>query len=153
MQIMHISAEIAAFLGVIFYINKKNKELTANIQELLKKINTQEETIQNHEIAIQKLINNMNIILTMQQKKVNKREEEVQVSPSPVKVTKKQETHKKQQLAENLVEVPIQSSVQQEVVNSIFSSPSEYDETSSNLDEEIADELLDLTSTTREEVI
>ena len=55
-QLMHITAEVIVVIGIIYYINQKNKALSKDIDKLVQRIEEQEDIIQRHEQLIKRLI-------------------------------------------------------------------------------------------------
>jgi hypothetical protein len=55
-QLMHITAEVIVVIGIIYYINQKNKALSKDIDKLVQRIEEQEDIIQRHEQLIKKLL-------------------------------------------------------------------------------------------------
>ena len=54
--LIHIAAEIIIVIGISFYFSQKNKKLMGHINDLIQRIEEQEDMIQKHE----QLINNLN---------------------------------------------------------------------------------------------
>jgi hypothetical protein len=54
-QIIHIIAEVAVLIGVVFYFCQKNSKLTNQINELTQRLDDQEDIIRKHEQMIIKL--------------------------------------------------------------------------------------------------
>lgn len=58
-DIYHICSEIIALTGIIVYINRKNRTLLSHIEELIRRNETQEDTINNHNVIIQTLLSSV----------------------------------------------------------------------------------------------
>jgi hypothetical protein len=54
--LIHIASEIIVIIGISFYFSQKNKKLMGHINDLIQRIEDQEDIIQKHE----QLINNLN---------------------------------------------------------------------------------------------
>ena len=57
-HIIHMITEVVVILGVIFYFSSKNKKLLNHIENLSKRLEEQEDIIQKHEKIITQLIEN-----------------------------------------------------------------------------------------------
>lgn len=60
----HVFSELVALTGLVIYINRKNRTLLSHIEDLIRRIETQEDTIANHKYIIEQFdtkINDMNI--------------------------------------------------------------------------------------------
>jgi len=77
-HMIHILTEVVVLVALTFYFSSKNKKLLEHIEDLSKRLEEQEELVQNHEKIIQQLLENVN-----KNKEVYKRQ-----SPSNVKYTK-----------------------------------------------------------------
>ena len=60
--LIHIAAEIIIIIGVSFYFSQKNKKLMGHINDLIQRIEDQEDMIQKHEQLINNLTNALNDI-------------------------------------------------------------------------------------------
>jgi len=54
-QMIHMAAEIVILLGVIIYFNQKNRKLANQIEDLIQRVEEQEDIIQKHEQLIQQI--------------------------------------------------------------------------------------------------
>lgn len=59
-QMIHMAAEVVILLGVIFYFNQKNRRLSSQIEDLIQRVEEQEDTIQKHEQLLQKIALHLN---------------------------------------------------------------------------------------------
>jgi len=60
--VIHIAAEIIIITGISFYFSQKNKKIMGHINDLIQRIEEQEDTIQKHEQLINNLTNALNDI-------------------------------------------------------------------------------------------
>jgi hypothetical protein len=61
-QILHIATESIVAIGMLFYVNKKNRELSMNIRDLLKRIESQEKIISEQDEKFAMLTESMTIL-------------------------------------------------------------------------------------------
>ena len=61
-MLIHVAAEIIVVIGITFYFSQKNKKLMGHINDLIQRIEEQEDTIQKHEQLINNLTNAVNDI-------------------------------------------------------------------------------------------
>ena len=61
-MLIHVAAEIIVVIGITFYFSQKNKKLMGHINDLIQRIEEQEDTIQKHEQLINNLTNAINDI-------------------------------------------------------------------------------------------
>ena len=61
-MLIHIAAEIIVIIGLSFYFSQKNKKLMGHINDLIQRIEDQEDMIQKHEQLINNLTNALNDI-------------------------------------------------------------------------------------------
>jgi hypothetical protein len=62
-QMIHMAAEVVILLGVIIYFNQKNRKLSNQIEDLIQRVEEQEDIIQKHDQLIQTIstfLNNLN---------------------------------------------------------------------------------------------
>ena len=60
---IHMAAEVVILLGVIIYFNQKNRKLSNQIEDLIQRVEEQEDIIQKHDQLIQTIstfLNNLN---------------------------------------------------------------------------------------------
>ena len=55
-QIIHIASEILVLVCVVIYNNQKHKKLLKHIEDLVQRVEDQEDIIQKHEEVIKKLV-------------------------------------------------------------------------------------------------
>lgn len=60
--VIHVAAEIIIVTGISFYFSQKNKKIMGHINDLIQRIEEQEDTIQKHEQLINNLTNALNDI-------------------------------------------------------------------------------------------
>lgn len=70
-DIIHIAVEIVVFIAITFYFSRKNKQIFKHLSDLSKKLEEQEEIIQNHEKIMTELI-----------KYINNQNTQINISPS-----------------------------------------------------------------------
>lgn len=143
-HMIHILIEVVVLVALTFYFSSKNKKLLEHIEDLSKRLEEQEELVQNHEKIIQQLVENVN-----KNKEVYKKQ-----SPSNVKYTKQSNRKNKDKvLLENKKNIQDMFYTQDEDVkpklkNKIFSNEEKIklisDSDTSDLDNEIAQELDEL---------
>jgi hypothetical protein len=90
-HMIHILTEIVVLVALTFYFSSKNKKLLEHIEDLSKRLEEQEELVQNHEKIIQQLLENVN-----KNKEVYKKQ-----SPSNPKYTKQSNRKNKDKVLEN----------------------------------------------------
>jgi phage shock protein A len=61
-MLIHVAAEIIVVIGITFYFSQKNKKLMGHINDLIQRIEDQEDIIQKHEQLINNLTNAINDI-------------------------------------------------------------------------------------------
>ena len=66
---IHVVSEIAVLAGITFYFTKKNNKMSTRIDELVQRVEEQEDLIEKHDAIIQKLVGYIN-----QQKKQKEEE-------------------------------------------------------------------------------
>lgn len=59
-QLIHVAAEVVLFVGMFYYISSKTKKLNNHIEDLVQKIDEQEELLQKHEQIIKQLVGAIN---------------------------------------------------------------------------------------------
>ena len=137
-QMIHMAAEVIILIGVIFYFSQKNRKISNQIEDLIQRVEEQEDIIQKHEELIQKMAKFLNT-MSSQQTSVSR----PIVQAVPRKVSKPKPNPQPQ-------DVPITFDTQetnQPVVQELFvqepvtENKNELDE---NLDEELEEELLEL---------
>ena len=52
---IHIASEVVVLVGITFYFNQKNKKLTAHLEDLVQRVEEQEDLLQKHEQMIKQL--------------------------------------------------------------------------------------------------
>jgi len=57
---VHIASEIVVLIGLTFYFNQKNKKMMNYIEDLVQRVEEQEDILQKHEQLIKKLIGYIN---------------------------------------------------------------------------------------------
>jgi hypothetical protein len=57
-DIIHIIAEIAVVVGVVYYFSLQNKKLLEHIQKLDSKLEEQQKVIDSHEVIIKEILSN-----------------------------------------------------------------------------------------------
>jgi len=134
-QIIHIATEIIVILGVTFYFSSKNKKLLEHIEDLSQRLEEQEDLIQKHEQIIKQLVNAINS----------------QNSVQTVVAQKQQQTHNKYQQktkhpkSQSPLKLPTPPKAQSPPKSpKSQSSDGDISESTSDLDDEIQEELADL---------
>ena len=59
-QLVHIASEVVIAIGLTFYFNQQNKKLKGYIEDLVQRVEEQEELLQKHEQIIRKLVERIN---------------------------------------------------------------------------------------------
>lgn len=59
-QLVHIASEVVILLGLTFYFNQQNKKLKGYIEDLVQRVEEQEDLLQKHEQIIRKLVEHIN---------------------------------------------------------------------------------------------
>jgi len=116
-QLVHIGAEIVILAGVSYYFSNKNSKLLESIEVMNLRLNQQEEMLQKQDMLIKKLM-----------VKVEQNQSPSRSSVEPKKVIKKQNTVSFEEKTPVIVRVVEE----------------EDEETESNLDKEIEEELNEL---------
>lgn len=114
-QIIHVVSEVVLFAGLVFWISKKNSNLTNTIDDLTQRIQEQEEQLKRHEELIKQLITNINNLV-----------------PHHPPHHHKKVVHKKP---------PVKTRITKEIVVPPPQSDSEHE---SDLDNELTDEIKEL---------
>ena len=142
-HMIHILTEVVVLVALTFYFSSKNKKLLEHIEDLSKRLEEQEEIVQNHEKIIQQLVENVN-----KNKEVYKKQ-----SPSNLKYTKQSNRKNKDKvLLENKKNIQDMFYTQDEDVKPKLKNKNSNEEKiklisdsdTSDLDNEIAEELDEL---------
>ena len=59
-QLVHIASEVVIAIGLTFYFNQQNKKLKGYIEDLVQRVEEQEDLLQKHEQIIRKLVERIN---------------------------------------------------------------------------------------------
>lgn len=154
-EIIHIASEIVVIVGIVYYFNQKNKKLMNHIEDLVQRIEDQEDMLQKHEQIIKSLADNLNRISNSQHTN-DQQSVAYQRPPAPknkIKQSPKNQpkTHTKPPLSappkqeKSKVHVTFQKPAPQPVIEEEYSDGEEI-ESNSDLDMELAEELGELVS-------
>lgn len=137
-QLVHIASEVVVLVGLVVYINQKHKKVMKHIEDMVQKIEDQEDMIQKHEEIIKRLVSHIN--------------SQQPIIPRPVKQTSKPEIvkPKRPHRAPPLTPPPsVPKPTDDKKVN--FQENNE-ENNDSDLDSEMAAELAELNTTDEKEV-
>jgi len=126
-QFMHIASEVVVLLGVVLYFSNRNKVLSEHIEDLSQRLEDQEERIKSLENALRNLY--IQPPIRHQRPRVNK--------------------ESLRSVQEPRVEPRVEPRAQPSIIK--VQVPVEVEESESDLDEQIADELKELNSSEIEE--
>lgn len=151
-QLVHITSEIVVLLGLTFYFNQQNKKLMGHIEDLVQRIEDQEDLLQKHEEVIKKLVEYVNQQQTAKTQQVHTPptpQVTPQVTPQTIKsASKSKNVDKLPKKVEKPSKQPIVHVQQKEVVDRRVSFTEEQlnddSQSDSDLDAEIAQELSEL---------
>ena len=126
-QMIHMAAEVIILISVIFYFSQKNRKLSNQIEDLIQRVEEQENMIVKHEEIINKMAAYIN---ATQQARITpaSRNKQAPVVQAPVVIETK--------------ELPVEHSL----ITEISIDQENKNELSENLDEELAEELQELTN-------
>lgn len=159
-QLVHITSEIVVLLGLTFYFNQQNKKLMGHIEDLVQRIEDQEDLLQKHEEVIKKLVEYVNQQQTAKTQPVHTpptpqvtpqvtQQVMSQVTPQSIKsASKSKNVDKLPKKVEKPSKQPVVHAQQKEVVDRRVSFTEEQfnddSQSDSDLDAEIAQELSEL---------
>jgi hypothetical protein len=161
-QLVHIASEVVVLLGLTFYFNQQNKKLMGHIEDLVQRIEDQEDLLQKHEEVIKKLVEYVNqqqsvmkstpqqVVPTQVQQQVQT-QVPTQVPPQQYKSVLKNV----EKSSPKKVSKPVKSSHQVYLEPKVsVSNEEEKDDSShiSDLDAEIAEELEELDEEEEDEI-
>lgn len=153
-EIIHIASEIIVIVGIVYYFNQKNKKLLTHIEDLVQRIEDQEDMLQKHEQIIKSLVENLNRMANSQH--LNDQQKQSipnQKSSAPKnKIKQSPKTHTKSPLSappkqeKSKVHVSFQKPAPKPIIEEEEYSDGEEIESNSDLDIELAEELGELVS-------
>jgi len=155
-EIIHIASEIIVIVGIVYYFNQKNKKLLAHIEDLVQRIEDQEDLLQKHEQIIKNLVENLNRVANSQHERVQQSAPHQRHTPSKNKIKQPQKTHTKPPLSIPPKQEKSKTHVSFQKPTPMLSeeeySDGEEIESNSDLDMELAEELQELVSDDNEDL-
>lgn len=151
-QLIHVVSELVAFVTMMFYFNQKNKQLQNHIQELVHRLEEQDDIIQKHEEMLKLLVDNVAILkngISNSNSSHVKLKQDKMASNSSVKPTNNlrfapKTVPKTTTRSINIQELSDHASGDNSPVNSEISETKTGDLSPINLDDELAEELAEL---------
>ena len=136
-QMIHMAAEVVILISVIFYFSQKNRKLSNQIEDLIQRVEEQENMIVKHEEIINKMAAYINAT------------QQTRISPAPR--NKQAPVVQAPVVQAPVVQAPVviettELPVEHTLITEISIDQENKNELSENLDEELAEELQELTN-------
>lgn len=157
-EIIHIASEVIVIVGIVYYFNQKNKTLLTHIEDLVQRIEEQEDLLQKHEQIIKNLVENLNHLANSQHERPANNQQSISHQKHTVpknKIKQSQKTHTKPPLSipqkqKSKAHVSFQNPTP--IISEEDYSDGEEIESNSDLDMELAEELQELVSDDNEDL-